>query len=178
MNGVSWIKLDVHLFSHPKIRHVSRLPFGDKAVLIWIFLLTIAGQCNEDGKIYLAPGTPYTSTDLALEFGVDEVLIDEIIALFLRLKMLVRENDGVLTVCNWSKYQSVDRLAEIREYNRLAKQRERERKKEDVIDKSLTSQPRKEKKRKDKKTPPKPPSDNVADYVAHVEEVIKCNGAV
>lgn len=173
MNGVSWIKLDVHLFSHPKIRHILRLPFGDKAVLIWVFLLTIAGQCNEDGKIYLAPGTPYSSTDLALEFGVDEVLIDEIIALFLRLKMLTRENNGVFAVCNWSKYQSVDRLAEIREYNRLAKRRERERKKDDVNDKSLTSQHREEKKRKDKKSPQKPPSDNVAEYVAHVDDVIK-----
>lgn len=46
-------------------------------------------------------------------------------------------------VSNWEKYQSVERLKEIREYNRLAQQKSRQKKKllQNVNDMSLTSQP-------------------------------------
>lgn len=50
--------------------------------------------------------------------------------------------DDILYVSNWEKYQSVDRLNEIREYNRLAQQKSRQKKKllQNVNDMSLTSQ--------------------------------------
>lgn len=168
-NGVSWIKLSVHLFSNPKIRALMRSKNGHLAVLLWVYLLTLAGQCNDDGRIFIASDVPYTFADLADDFGEDPEKMCEILSQFKRLKMITEDTDGFLTVSGWSKHQSVDRLAEIREYNRLAKQRERERKKNDVNDLSLTSQHRKEKKRKDKKTPPKPPSENVSAYAEFVE---------
>ena len=51
--------------------------------------------------------------------------------------------DNVLHISNWEKYQNVDRLAELREYNRLAQKKAREKKKllQDVNDLSMTYQP-------------------------------------
>lgn len=185
MNGVSWIKLSVDLFSHPKVRYLFRLPYGDKAVLLWLYILTSAGQCNDDGKVYLAPDVPFMADDLAIEVNSDADTVCTILKNFIRLKMVTVDKSGIITVLNWSKYQSVDRLAEIREYNRLAKQKQRAKKKQsdsdeisvdchgqvrdNVKDKSMTSQHRREKKRKDEKIPQSPPSSNVADYVEFVE---------
>lgn len=177
MNGVSWIKLSVDLFSHPKIKFLFRLPYGDKAVLLWVFILTSAGQCNDNGKVYLANGVPFSSFDLSIELKCEESVVDSILNDFVKLKMVSIDKNGVITVSNWDKYQSVDRLAELREYNRLAKQRERERKgsiiKENVIDKSLTSQCREDKKRKDKKISPKSPKSSSNEYESFVDELIK-----
>ena len=72
---------------------------------------------------------PLTTIQLALktfeQFGMVEVI------------------DNILCVSNWERYQNVDRLSEIREYNRLAKQKQREKQKllqNNVKDKSKTSQ--------------------------------------
>ena len=55
--------------------------------------------------------------------------------------MIVTDN-GFFTIAGWEEYQNTDRLAEIREYNRLAKQKSRAKQKllQDVNDKSMTSQ--------------------------------------
>ena len=51
--------------------------------------------------------------------------------------------DDLIKVTNWERYQSVDKMTEIREYNRLAQQRSREKRRLllDVNDKSMTGQP-------------------------------------
>jgi hypothetical protein len=54
--------------------------------------------------------------------------------------------NNTITIPNWNKHQSLDRLAEIREYNRLAQQKSRAKRKElqakteNVNDVSMTSQ--------------------------------------
>ena len=57
--------------------------------------------------------------------------------------MIVTCPEGFFSIANWEEYQNADRLAELREYNRLAKQRSREKKKllQEVNDLSLTGQP-------------------------------------
>lgn len=174
MFDVSWIKLSTSIFSNPKIQIILRHEFGAKYFVIWIYLLTFAGVINDEGKVYLTKDIPLQIEDFAAALGYELLVIREAFQLFELYSMISIDKKGIIQITNWDKYQNVDRLAELREYNRLAKQRERERKKNNVNDKSMTSHHRIDKIRKDKNTPPKAPSkydEITALVIAEAEEV-------
>ena len=141
MPEVKWVKLTTDMFDNRKIKHLRRLPEGNNIVLIWVMLLTMAGRCNSGGMIFLTENIPYTPKMLADELDFEENTVSLALKALEQLDMIVTDN-GVFTIAGWEEYQNVDRLAEIREYNRLAKQKERAKKKllEGVNDKSMTSQ--------------------------------------
>lgn len=141
MAEVKWVKITTDMFDNRKIKHLRRLPDGNNIVLIWVMLLTMAGRCNANGMIYLTEDIPYTPKMLADELDFEENTVRLALEALERLKM-ISTNDSVYSIANWEEYQNVDRLAEIREYNRLAKQKSREKKKllQGVNDKSMTCQ--------------------------------------
>ena len=145
MAEVKWVKLTTDMFDNRKMRHLRRLPEGNNIVLIWVMLLTMAGRCNSGGMIFLTENIPYTPKMLADELGFEENTVVLALHALEQLDMIVTEN-GVFTIAGWEEYQNVDRLAEIREYNRLAQQKSRAKKKllqavnDNVNDKSMTSQ--------------------------------------
>ena len=142
MAEVKWVKLTTDMFDNRKIRHLRRLPEGNNIVLIWVMLLTMAGRCNSGGMIFLTENIPYTPKMLADELGFEENTVVLALKALEQLDMIVTDN-GVFSIAGWEEYQNTDRLAEIREYNRLAKQKSRAKQKllKDVNDKSMTSQP-------------------------------------
>jgi predicted phage replisome organizer len=142
MPEVQWIKLYIDMFDKRKINKIRRLPNGDSILLFWVMLLATAGKCNAGGLIFITERVPFTKEDLADEFDLEISTIELALKAFVELDMIELSDEGFISVVNWEKYQSTDRLAEIREYNRLAKQREREKKKllGNVNDKSMTSQ--------------------------------------
>ena len=140
---IKWIKLTTDMFDNRKIKYLRKLPDGNSIVLIWVMLLTMAGRCNSGGMIFLAENIPYTAKMLADELDFEE----NTVALALKaLENLGMISSDPLEITNWEEYQSIDRLNEIREYNRIAQQRHREKLKllqgneENVNDKSMTSQ--------------------------------------
>ena len=141
MAEVKWVKLTTDMFDNRKIKHLRRLPDGNNIVLIWVMLLTMAGRCNSGGMIFLTENIPYTPKMLADELDFEESTVALALKALEQLDMIVTDN-GVFAIAGWEEYQNADRLAEIREYNRLAKQKERAKKKlpQPVIDASLTSQ--------------------------------------
>ena len=141
MAEVKWVKLTTDMFDNRKIKHLRRLPEGNNIVLIWVMLLTMAGRCNSGGMIFLTENIPYTPKMLADELDFEESTVLLALEALERFDMILTDN-GVFAIAGWEEYQNVDRLAEIREYNRLAKQKEREKKKllQGVNDKSMTSQ--------------------------------------
>ena len=132
MSEVKWIKLNVDMFDHHKIRYLRRLPEGNNVVLVWIMLLTLAGRCNSGGMIFLTENIPYTPKMLADELDFRENTVTMALS---QLEMLgmIHMDEQFLAISNWNKYQNLDRNIDMREYNRLAKQRSR------VKKKSLTS---------------------------------------
>jgi predicted phage replisome organizer len=140
-NDVKWIKITTDMFDNRKIKHLRRLPDGNNIVLIWVMLLTMAGRCNSGGMIFLTENIPYTPKMLADELDFEENTVILALQVLDQLQMVVMK-DGCFTVAGWEEYQSTDRLAEIREYNRLAKQKSRAKQKllVDVNDMSMTSQ--------------------------------------
>ena len=156
MDEILWVKLAVGLFDNKKIKHLRSLPDGDRIVLFWVMLLTLAGHCNYGGKIFFTENIPYTSKMLAKEANIEENVISLALDSFKLLKMIEIDEDGFIYILNWAEYQSEDKLSELREYNRLAKQRSRARQKAlasaDVIDKPLTSQHKEEESELDKES--------------------------
>lgn len=145
MGDVKWVKLTTDMFDNRKIKHLRKLPEGNNIVLIWVMLLTMAGRCNAGGMIFLTENIPYTPKMLADELDFEENTVILALQVLEQLDMIVTDN-GFFAIAGWEEYQNTDRLAEIREYNRLAKQKSRAKKKQleasydDVNDKSMTSQ--------------------------------------
>lgn len=141
MSEVKWIKFYIDMFDKRKIKKIRRLPAGNDILLIWVMLLAMAGKCNAGGMIYITENIPFTEEDLADELDFEIPTIRLAMKAFVEFDM-VSINDGFININGWDEYQNVDRLSELREYNRLAKQKSREKKRllNSVIDMSMTSQ--------------------------------------
>ena len=141
MAAVKWVKLNIDMFDNRKIRHLRRLPDGNNIVLIWVMLLTMAGRCNSGGMIFLTENIPYTPKMLADELDFEENTVKLALQALEQLNMIVTD-DGFFSIAGWEEYQNTDRLSEIREYNRIAKQKSRAKQKllVEVNDMSMTSQ--------------------------------------
>lgn len=146
MAEVKWIKVSTDMFeSNRKIKQIEVMPEGDTILVIWLRLLLLAGNVNDGGNIYLTPEIPYTDEMLANELRRPITTVRMALSVFERFGM-IEIIDDILHLSSWEKYQSTDRLAEIREYNRLAQQKSREKRKllqsvnDNVNDMSMTSQ--------------------------------------
>ena len=144
MAEVKWIKLATNIFDNRKIRQIETLPDGNAVIVLWLKLLCLAGSINDSGAVYFTKEIPYTEQMMAAQFNTPLATVQLALRTFEQFGMIEVE-DNILHIANWEKYQSVDRLSEIREYNRLAQQKSRAKRKaealaEPVNDKSMTSQ--------------------------------------
>lgn len=141
MADVKWIKITTDMFDNRKIKHLRKLPEGNDIVLIWVMLLTMAGRCNSGGMIFLTENIPYTTKMLADELDFKESTVSLALQALEQLDMIVTCED-FFSIVGWEEHQNAGRLSEIREYNRLAQQKSRAKKKllSAVNDMSMTSQ--------------------------------------
>lgn len=141
MAEVKWIKLATNIFDNRKIRQIECLPDGDAIIVVWMKLMCLAGNINDSGFVYFTKEIPYTDQMLATQFNRPITTVQLALKTFEQFGM-IEVIDNMLHISNWEKYQSVDRLSEIREYNRIAKQKSRAKQKalQDVNDMSKTSQ--------------------------------------
>ena len=98
---------------------------GDTYFRIWIQLLTIAMECNSEGKLVIGKNTPMTIENFSKIMGKSKKKVEKIIKKFQELNMLIIE-EGVYKIKNWDKYQSVETSEKYREQNRLRQQKYRE----------------------------------------------------
>ena len=130
MGQVGWIKVNTNIFSNRKIKILLKEREGDTYFRIWIQILTIAGECNRDGGLYISDDTPFKVKDFTNIIGKSSKTFTKILQKFIDLGMLYFENDTYF-VKNWSKYQSADKLKKIRKSNKVIE--------EDVIEKSFNN---------------------------------------
>lgn len=126
MADVKWIKLATGLPDNKKIKQIRRLPDGDTVALMWIFLMCLAGETNDDGMVYFTPEIPFTEEMLADQFSIDINTIRLGLTTFQRFGM-IEIVDDIICLPAWEKWQAVDKLSEIREQTRkrVAKHREK-----------------------------------------------------
>lgn len=130
MAEVSWIKLSTNIFSNRKIALLLNERDGDAYFRIWIQLLTIAGQCNMKGRLIIGENIPLDIQQLSKILGKSTKKVEQVLSKFINLRMISYE-DNCLVIRNWSKYQSADKLEEIRKNNRERQRKFREKSKVD-----------------------------------------------
>ena len=152
MADVKWIKMMVGMFDGMSFKKIKRAKIGgesfrDKLTAVWFELMDLAGRCNHDGAFVSPAGIPFTNMDdIAIQIDRDEEELKLCMAFYVKEGM-VTVTDDVYSLSNWGEYQSTDKLNDLREYNRLAKQKSRAKQKllqapsGDVNDKSMTGQP-------------------------------------
>ena len=119
MGEVKWIKVSTDMFNNNrKIKQIELMPEGDAILVIWLKLLLLAGNINDGGAIYLTPEIPYTDEMLANELRKPLTTVRLALSVFEKYGM-IEIVDDILMLSSWEKYQSADKLAEIREKNRI-----------------------------------------------------------
>lgn len=137
MSSIKWIKINTDMFDDEKIKIIQSMPEGDALLVVWIRLITLAGKTNNGGYIYISDNLPYTDEMLATIMNKPLNIIKLAIQTFINFGMIELDERGIYLV-NFEKHQSLDRMQEIREYNRIAQQKHREKLKCQKM--SLTSQ--------------------------------------
>lgn len=127
--AVSWIKLSVDMMDNKKIKIIENMPNGDSMILIWIWLLSIAGETNDEGFIYLTEGVPYTAEMLASQFRKPVELTKQALEVFEQFSM-IQYVDDCLKIKNWEKYQNIGGLDKVRDQNKERVRNWRKRQKE------------------------------------------------
>ena len=143
MAEVKWIKVSTDMFNtNRKIKQIELMPEGDTILVIWLKLMLLAGLVNDGGSIYITPEIPYTDEMLANELRRPLTTVKLALSVFERFGM-IRIVDDILQLSSWEKYQSIDKLADLKEYNREAQRKSRAKRKllQSVNDMSMTSQP-------------------------------------
>lgn len=126
MGDVSWIKIKVDMFDDEKIKLLQALPEGDAILVIWVRLITLAGKSNAKGYLLIGSNLPYTEEMLVTIIGKPISTIRLALSAFENYGMIERSSGTILLV-NFEKHQSLERLNEIREYNRIKQKEHRER---------------------------------------------------
>ena len=131
MADLQWLKLSTNFFDNNKIKLLESENDGDTLIRIWIQLLTIAMKCNYQGKLSITEDKPMTIIEISKIMGKSKKKIEKTLNIFQELQMIVIE-DKFYKIKNWSKYQSVDKLEEIRLQNCKRQQKYREKKRSEI----------------------------------------------
>ena len=132
MADVKWIKLSVDMFNNRKIRQIEFMPEGASVLLVWVKLLCLAGQCNDNGCIYLTKEIPYTEEMLSQQFNTPLTTIRLALSVFQQFDMIDIDSD-VIHISNWDVYQNTEGLEKIREQNKIRQRKYREREKQALL---------------------------------------------
>lgn len=155
MAEVKWIKLFVDIWDNRKIKQIETLPDGDTVLVIWLKLLTLAGNINNDGFVYFTKDIPFSDEMLAAHFGKPLNTVKMALEVFQHFGMIEIVND-IIHVSNWEKYQNKQRLDDLKEYNRIKQQEHRKRVNEmsmlSIDSQDTERRKKKEEKEEDKKS--------------------------
>lgn len=135
MAGLTWVKLNIDMFDNRKIKYLRTLPDGDKIVLIWVMLLTIAGRCNAGGRIFLTEDVPYTPNMLADELGFDVSTVNLAADKMKKLDMVYFDDD-VFMINGWEEYQNSEAQLRAKESRSAINRRYYEKRKALLAEKS------------------------------------------
>ena len=128
MADVKWIKITTDIFDDEKILLIESLPDAYAIITVWFKLLCLAGKQNNSG-VFMMGRIPYTDKMLATIFRMKESSVTMALQTFEQFGM-VEIVDGVITIPNWNKHQSLDRIELAREQTRQRVARHREKQKQ------------------------------------------------
>lgn len=117
MADVKWIKITTDIFDDEKILLIESLPDSYAIITVWFKLLCLAGKQNNSG-VFMMGRIAYTEKMLATIFRMKESTVTMALQTFEQFGM-VEIVDGVITIPNWNKHQSLDAYNKRKERDRL-----------------------------------------------------------
>ena len=117
MADVKWIKITTDIFDDEKILLIESLPDSYAIITVWFKLLCLAGKQNNSG-VFMMGRIAYTDKMLATIFRMKETTVTMALHTFQQFGM-VEIVDGVITIPNWGKHQSLDAYEKRKERDRL-----------------------------------------------------------
>ena len=128
MADVKWIKITTDIFDDEKILLIESLPEADSIIVIWFKLLCLAGKQNNSGVFMMNDKLAYTDEMLATIFRRNINTVRLALNTFEQFGMIERI-DSVITIPNWEKHQSLDKLEAKKKYDREYQAKKRREKK-------------------------------------------------
>ena len=125
MADIKWIKITTDIFDDEKVLLIESLPDAYAIITVWFKLLCLAGKQNNSG-VFMMGQIAYTDKMLATIFRMKEATVTMALKTFEDFGM-VEIIDGVITIPNWDKHQSLDAYEKKKERDRLYQQERRNR---------------------------------------------------
>lgn len=113
---VKWIKITTDIFDDEKILLIESMPDAYAIITCWFKLLCLAGKQNNSG-VFMMGQIAYTDKMLATIFRMKETTVQFALQTFEQFGM-IEIVDGVITIPNWEKHQSLDKLERAKEQTR------------------------------------------------------------
>ena len=129
MADVKWIKIVTDIFDDEKILLIESLPDKYAIIVCWFKLLCLAGKQNNNGVFMMNHRIAYTEEMLATIFRMPLNTVRMAINTFKDFEM-VEVVEGVITIPNWHKHQSLDAYEKRKERDRLYQQEKRAKQRE------------------------------------------------
>jgi predicted phage replisome organizer len=123
MANIQWIKVSTDILHNRKIQALRYQKNGNEIILLWFYLMVLAGQVNDAGKIYFTETLPYDADKLHTEFKIKKSIVSQGLEYFRSNNMIDVDNKGIIYMLNWEEYQNVDQMELIRQQNRVRQQR-------------------------------------------------------
>lgn len=117
MADVKWIKITTDIFDDEKILLIESLPDSYAIITVWFKLLCLAGKQNNSG-VFMMGRIAYTDKMLATIFRMKETTVTMALRTFEEFEM-VEIVDGVITIPNWNKHQTLDSYEAKKERDRM-----------------------------------------------------------
>lgn len=123
MADIKWIKITTDIFDDEKILLIESMPDAYAIITVWFKLLCMAGKQNNNG-VFMMGRIAYTDKMLATIFRMNELTVKMALQTFEQFGM-VEIIDGVITIPNWGKHQSLDAYEKkkLRDRERIARKR-------------------------------------------------------
>ena len=93
------------------------MPDAYAIITVWFKLLCLAGKQNNSGVFMLNDRIAYTDKMLAMIFRMKESTVTMALQTFEQFGM-IEMIDGVITIPNWGKHQSIDQMENRKEFMR------------------------------------------------------------
>ena len=128
MANVKWIKICTDIFDDEKILLIESMPEADSIIVIWFKLLCMSGKQNNGGVFLLNDKIAYTDEMLATIFRKPLNTVRLALETFVNFGMVEIVNNTI-TIPNWEKHQSLEKMEQAKEKNRLKVAAHRQRQK-------------------------------------------------
>ena len=137
MYDIQWFKVESNIFSNRKIQIILKLPYGDTYFRVWIQLIALAVECNNEGRLEIGENNPMTIQNFSKIMGKSYKKMKNILEKFVELEMLIKEGETFL-IKNWNVYQSIDKYEIVREQGRERQRKHREKSKNESEKSNVT----------------------------------------